>query len=135
LTLAVAGAGAAACDLEEVARRSDAAWRELLGVEKFQLAERIARECGENADAAATRLWAALECMKKIGRPANSPLTLEPDARAGWVLLRSASITISTSLAAVRGNDRPLVAAFAFERREETAPAPAQIPSAMQPRL
>jgi enediyne polyketide synthase len=55
-TLAVAGAGGAACDLEEVAARTDAVWRDLLGDQKFKLAERIARERRESKDTAATRL-------------------------------------------------------------------------------
>jgi enediyne polyketide synthase len=124
-TLAVASAGGTACDLEEVAPRTAAVWRDLLGGEKFKLAERMARERMESVDTAATRLWTAMECMKKIGRPANSPLVLESSTADGWTLLRSGAIVISTCVAAVRGIKAPLGMAVALRPRVENQPAPA----------
>jgi enediyne polyketide synthase len=122
-TLAVVGAGGAACDLEGVAARTDAIWGDLLGGEKFELAERIARERGESMDTAATRLWMALECMKKIGQPLKSPLVLESNTTDGWTLLRSGTIIISTYMAAVRGMKSPLGMAVALKSRVETRQA------------
>ncbi len=122
-TLAVASIGGAACDLEEVAQRTDAVWCDLLGEEKFKLAERIAHERVESVDTAATRLWMALECMKKIGQPANSPLVLESNTADGWTLLRSGAIVISTCVAAVRGMASPLGLAVALQSRLENQPA------------
>ena len=61
----------------------------LLGGEKFQLAERMALEQVESLDAAATRLWTAMECMKKIGQPVMSPLVLGSNTEDGWTQLRS----------------------------------------------
>jgi enediyne polyketide synthase len=124
-TLAVASAGGTACDLEEVAARTDAVWCDLLGEEKFKLAERIARERVESVDTAATRLWTALECMKKIGQPVNAPLVLESNTADGWTLLRSGTIVISTCVAAVRGMKSPLGMAVALKARVENQPAPA----------
>ena len=119
LTLAVAGAGGAVCDLEEVAARSDAAWCDLLGEERFKLAGRGARERGESVDQAATRLWAAVECLKKIGRPVQAPLVLESNTDDGWTLLRSGPVIISTCVVDVRGHKAPLVGAVAFKARAE----------------
>jgi enediyne polyketide synthase len=124
-TLAVAGAGGAACDLEEVAARTDAVWRDLLGEEKFKLAERIARERVESVDTAATRLWTAMECLKKIGQPMKSPLVLESNTEDGWTVLRSGTIMISTCVAAVRGMKSPLGMAVALKSRVENQQAPA----------
>jgi enediyne polyketide synthase len=124
-TLAVASAGGTACDLEEVATRTDAVWCDLLGEEKFKLAERIARERVESVDAASTRLWMAMECMKKIGRPSKSPLVLESNTADGWTLLRSGTIIISTCVAAVRGMKSPLGVAVALKSRVENQQAPA----------
>jgi enediyne polyketide synthase len=112
-TLAVASAGGAACDLEAVTARTEAVWRDLLGAEKFRLAERIARERVESMDSAATRLWMGMECLKKIGQAANSPLVLESGAEDGWTQLRSGTVTILTCVAAVRGMTSPLGMAVA----------------------
>jgi enediyne polyketide synthase len=132
-TLAVACADGAACDLEGVVARPDAVWRNLLGGEKFKLAERIAREQAESVDAAATRLWAAMECMKKIGQPVKSPLVLESNTEDGWTLLRSGSIAISTCAVMVREGRMPLVIAVALKPRAESQPVLAQVSAAAQP--
>lgn len=129
-TLAVAGAGGAACDLEAVTARTDAVWCDLLGGETFKLAVRIARERAESVDAAATRLWAARECMKKIGKPVKSPLVLESNTADGWTLLRSGAITISTCVAAVRGLNSPLGLAVALKPHGQSRPARAAAKSA-----
>ncbi len=114
-TLAVARAGGTACDLEAVAPRTNTVWRDLLGTESFQLAERITREHGESADTAATRLWTAMECLKKIGQPVTSPLVLEASTDDGWTQLRAGGVTIMTCVAAVRGLKSPLVLSVAFD--------------------
>ena len=124
-TLAVAGAGGVACDLEEVAARTDDVWLDLLGEEKFKLAERIAREQVESMDTAATRLWTAMECMKKIGQPPISPLVLELNITDGWTLLRSGTIIIPTCVASVRGMKSPLGVAVALKSCVENQQAPA----------
>ena len=120
ITFAVARAAGTACDLEAVTARTAAVWRDLLGGEKFKLAERMARERGEGVDAAATRLWTAWECLKKIGQSAESPLMLEASTDDGWMELRSGRIKIMTCVTQMRGMELPLGVAVAFE-----APAPA----------
>jgi enediyne polyketide synthase len=124
-TLAVAGAGGAACDLEEVTARAATVWRDLLGEEKFKLAERIALERVESVDAAGTRLWTALECLKKIGQPVQSPLVLESSTDDGWTRLRSGRVTIMTCVTAVRGMKSPLGLAVAFEPVAPSRPSSA----------
>jgi enediyne polyketide synthase len=89
-------------------------WRDLLGEEGFNLARRIARERSEDVDMAATRLWAALECRKKVGLPVESPLVLESVTPDGWALLRSGALVIPTCIAAIRGMKAPLVIAVAL---------------------
>jgi enediyne polyketide synthase len=131
-TLAVASAGGAACDLEEISGRSDAVWSGLLGEQEFQLAGLLARERGESTDTAATRLWAAMECLKKIGLPATAPLFLESNTDDGWTLLRSGAITISTCAARVRENKLPLVMAVACMSRPGNSPLAAQVSAARE---
>lgn len=89
MLLAVAGPGTVACDVEIVAERSDEAWAALLGAEQHRLARFVAGSRGEPVAAAATRLWTAAECLKKAGRPAGAPMTVEKVEPDGWVVLAS----------------------------------------------
>ncbi len=124
-TLAVAGSGGVACDLETVATRTDSAWRDLLGAERFTLAERIARDQSEGADFAATRLWAVVECMKKVGLTSQSPLVLESATADGWVLFRSGALLIATCITSVRGVTSPLAVAVGVRSVRATEKLPA----------
>ena len=108
LTLAVASEAGAACDLETVVARPAAVWRELLGEERFKLAERLVREKAEGMDTAATRLWAATESLKKSGLPVGAPLVLESSTTDNWVLLRSGALMIATC-AVVAGNAKTIL--------------------------
>jgi len=115
LTLAVAGQGRVACDVEEVATRADSAWDGLLGTERLRMAERISRERGEDLHTSATRLWNVFECMKKARLPPDAPLVLDSVAPDGWVLFRAGALTIVSCVAAVRGIKAPLAIGLAVE--------------------
>lgn len=109
LTLAVGGESSLACDMEAVRERPDQAWRDLLGPERHGLAERIAQEANEPFTTAATRVWTALECLKKAGLTINTPLTLFAVHRDGWVLLSAGRASIAACAALLKGNVEPLV--------------------------
>jgi enediyne polyketide synthase len=105
LVLAVSrarSAGRIGCDLEAVAARSSESWRDLLGAERHRLAELIARERGESADCAATRVWAATESLKKAGAPHGAPLTLDATSDDGWLTFRSGDLRIGTFVGPLR---------------------------------
>jgi enediyne polyketide synthase len=122
LTLAVAGRGTLGCDMELIAERPSATWRDLLGSERFRLAERIGAESGEDLDAASTRVWAALESLKKAGTAADAPLVLDAspagpsppgstcDGR--WILLRSGQLSIGTCVLRARETEQPFCVAL-----------------------
>ncbi len=112
LTLAVAGAGSVACDLEPVVERPAAAWRDLLGQERFRLAEIIAQEAGENRDAAATRVWCAIECLTKAGMGYDAPLCFVATAKDRWVRLAAGDAVIVSVLEWVKNRKEPLVIAI-----------------------
>ena len=116
LTLAVAGSGAVACDLETVEARGEAAWRDLLGAERAGLAERIAKETAEPYDTAATRVWSAVECLKKSGLSPITPLIWRGASRDGWVELGAGRLAIGTCATRVRDAERTMVIAMLAER-------------------
>jgi enediyne polyketide synthase len=105
LILEVTAEGRLGCDLEPVSERSEQVWRDLLG-DGFALAELIASERGESRDAAATRVWTAVESLKKAGVPHGAPLvldrTIDPEDGDGWLLLRSGDLRIGTYLGPIQ---------------------------------
>ncbi len=111
-TLAVAGRSPLACDIELSTGRNAGTWNALLGGERVALAELVSADAGEDVDLAATRVWAATECVKKAGLPIRSPLKLDTCTTDGWVLLRGADAAVATYAARVHGLDRPVVIAL-----------------------
>lgn len=88
LTLAVTGSSG--CDLETVAPRP---WRDLLGPGRFTLAQQL----GEEIDIAATRVWTALECLKKAGAT-DAAIVFKEVRSDDWMLFASGTRTIATCL-------------------------------------
>ncbi|WP_284574558.1 type I polyketide synthase [Streptomyces sp. 2P-4] len=117
LTLCAVSAegGPVGCDCEAVAPRTEAEWRALLGTHA-PIAELLVRERpDEGPDAAATRVWTALECLQKAGLTATAPLTLTARGSDGWAVLASGGLLVATLLTTVRGVDRPVVLALLTE--------------------
>jgi enediyne polyketide synthase len=96
LTLAVAARTPVSCDVEPVVERAASVWRDLLGQAYMGLAELISKECEEELDVAATRVWNAGECLKKVGLAAKAPLALTRSYSDGWLLFSSGEFTITS---------------------------------------
>ncbi len=111
ITMAVSGTGAVGCDIQPVLKRPEGEWRDLLGPEKCQLAATVAREAGEDQATAATRIWAAGECLVKLGVNINTPMILERVDRNNWILFSSGRYRAATSVVSVKDRDQPLVLA------------------------
>lgn len=111
-TLAVAGTRPLSCDAEIVTARHPEDWHGLLGPERFTLANLISKEAAEAQMVAATRVWAAVECLKKAGMLVNSPLIFTSSSLEGWVLLNSGSIAIHTYSANISGFDNRVIVAI-----------------------
>jgi enediyne polyketide synthase len=119
--LGVAAERSVGCDLEPDAEHPAELWRELLGDERYRLAEAIAGARGEARDVAATRVWTAAESLTKAGRPPGAPLVLEepsPGTTAvddGWVMLRSGGLLIGSLVAPLRDLRGPAALAILAE--------------------
>lgn len=115
VTLAVTGAGPVGCDVEAVLDRPAGDWSDLLGAEGMNLARLLASRGDEPLSVAATRVWGAIECLRKAGRVLATPLTAdEPATGLGpgtgrWVLLRSGGARIATFATRLRGRVEPVV--------------------------
>lgn len=116
VTLAVGGAGRVGCDVEVVVReRSAQDWAALLGAGPFALAELIERERGDDFPVAATRVWNAVECLRKSGRVLAGPITLAADAADGWVLFESGRSKIATFCTRLQGQPDAVIFAILTE--------------------
>ena len=119
VTLAVAGPGKVACDIEpSTAHRADV-WRDLLGAERWTLAQFLAHETGQSETEAATRTWVASECLTKAGVVSTTPLVLgetPPDSRT--VVLHSDQFAIVTLVLADRMRPEPFVLGVLTRRKD-----------------
>lgn len=97
-----------ACDVEAVTVRTEAEWEGLLG-EHAALAALVAKETGEAPDTAASRVWSAVECLRKAGVMAAAPLTLAPCDKANWVVMTAGGLRIATFVTALRDAAEPAV--------------------------
>ncbi|MFC4032418.1 SDR family NAD(P)-dependent oxidoreductase [Streptomyces polygonati] len=115
VTLAVAADGQVSCDVEVVAERSAEDWAGLLGADGAALAGLLAQENGESPDTAATRVWGAIECLRKTGH-ARVELVAAGAAGSGrWVMLRSGDTTVATFVTTLRSVGEPVVFALCTE--------------------
>jgi enediyne polyketide synthase len=118
LTLAIAGAGPLSCDIEQVIARPASVWLDLLGERRSALAGLIARSAGEDESLTATRVWAAVECLKKVGAMMDAPLTFISSSSDGWTLLSSGHFTMATYMARLRLDESRVVIAILQEKRD-----------------
>jgi enediyne polyketide synthase len=109
LTIAIGSPRSVGCDVEPVQTQPPAIWRDLLGSERYKLTKMISQEGREDQDTAATRLWAASECLKKAGALVNAPLMLDSSEEDGWTLLSAGPFMTATYAAWVRGYQNRLV--------------------------
>jgi enediyne polyketide synthase len=110
-TLAVAASQPVACDLEVVAERSGPMWRDLLGCEGLAAAEHLATTRAEPFDLAATRVWCARECIRKLGASRETPLLVACDApESPGVVRLSAGRHVALTFAATLDDATPVVA-------------------------
>jgi enediyne polyketide synthase len=104
LTLVVTGEHRLACDVEVVADRDEDDWATLLGADQLGVRDLVAADADEPASVAATRVWSALECLRKAG-VTTPALTLDRVEPEGWVVLSDGESRIATWVTTV--NDVP----------------------------
>ncbi len=62
------------CDIEKISEKPFSHWEKLLQNGRYELAREIATACNEDISSAATRVWCALECLRKAGFSERAPL-------------------------------------------------------------
>jgi enediyne polyketide synthase len=115
VTFAVAGDSRLACDVQAASGHADGDWPMPLDAELIALGKVIQDAAGEEPAVSATRVWGAVECVRKVGRALPWPLVLADARPAGWVLLRSGQASIATFATRLRGQPQPVVFAVLAE--------------------
>jgi enediyne polyketide synthase len=108
LTLVVAGSGRLGCDVESVVERDSPDWAGLLGDDLLRLRDLLVTESGEAVAVAGTRVWTALECLRKAGATGQA-LTLDRLLPGGWAVLSAGDATIATWVTTVNDRREPVV--------------------------
>jgi len=116
LTFVVAGDGRLGCDLETAVDRSEQDWADLLGTEQIAVRDLLVAEAGDTIAVASTRVWGALECLRKTGSTSQA-LTVDRVHPDGWAVLSVGDAKVATWVTTV--NDRPDPVVFAVLAGEE----------------
>ncbi|MER7707821.1 type I polyketide synthase [Kitasatospora sp. NPDC097605] len=109
VTFTVVADEAVGCDVETAVERTAEEWQGLLGEDGTALAALLAAERGEPLSTAATRVWGAVETLRKAGH-AVAALSLEDASGlpAGWVALRGGAHRIVSFVTALDGVADPV---------------------------
>jgi enediyne polyketide synthase len=116
VSLVVTGSGTLACDIEAVEHRTAQDWAGLLGDGPSRIRDLVVAESGEDVDVAATRIWCALECLRKTGSTTRA-LTVDRTDQDGWVVLSAGDTRIATWVTTLDDVATPVV--FAVLSGEE----------------
>ena len=108
LSLTITGTQDLSCDVEPVIKRD--IWTDLLG-SHHNLVDIIYQETHENHDNAATRVWTARECLKKVGALLETPLTIKTATNNGWILFGAGNMTIASSVLTMKNTQQALALA------------------------
>ncbi len=118
LTLAVTSTRPVGCDIETVLARAASTWQDLLGQERSQLATLISREGQQEIDVAATRVWTAVESLKKAGAHSTLSLVFSTITEDGWVQLTAGDFHVVSYVTQLQGMKKLLALAICVKRRE-----------------
>ncbi|WP_414940382.1 SDR family NAD(P)-dependent oxidoreductase [Amycolatopsis sp. cmx-11-51] len=108
LTMAVVGEGRLGCDIETVLSRAEADWAGLLGPDGVAVRDLLCSVSADDVAVAGTRVWSALECVRKAGS-AGQALTVDRVLPQGWTVLSAGDTRIATWVTTISGVVEPVV--------------------------
>lgn len=121
VTMAVTGPEPLGCDVESATERPRAVWADLLGPAALAVADLLSGETGEDPAVNGTRVWGALECLRKTGT-ATRALTLERVDPDGWTVLACGEVRIATWSTRLANEGPPVVVAVSDRAPGTTHP-------------
>jgi enediyne polyketide synthase len=109
VTFAIAGERKVACDVESATSRSDEEWTDLLGLDGLELARLLASGRGEDLSVAATRVWGAIETLRKSGHATVTLAEASGPETSRWAVLSSGAYRIASFATSLHGVIDPVV--------------------------
>ena len=109
VTFAVASERRVACDVELASARSDEEWAGLLGPDGLGLAQLLASGRGEDLSVAATRVWGAIETLRKTGHATVTLADASGPETGRWAVLSSGGARIASFATSLHGVTQPVV--------------------------
>ncbi|MEU4744759.1 hypothetical protein AB0G02_30445, partial [Actinosynnema sp. NPDC023658] len=97
-----------ALDVETAAARSEEDWVGLLGDDLIAVRDLLTAEAGETAAIAGTRVWGALECLRKTGSTTQA-LTVDRVHPDGWAVLSTGDAKVATWVTTLNDQPEPVV--------------------------
>ncbi|GII65120.1 polyketide synthase [Sphaerisporangium krabiense] len=116
LTLVVLADGGAGTGVAEVAERTEAEWKKLLGA-RLPLAKEVSARTGEGLGTAAARVQAAVASMREAGLSARARLTFHEGGGEAWAVFASGQTRVATLATTLRDAPAPVVLAVLTEGR------------------
>ncbi|PSL52761.1 enediyne polyketide synthase [Saccharothrix carnea] len=109
VTFAVAAAGGTiGVDVEEAVARAEEDWTALLGDDLIAVRDLLTTEAGETAAISGTRVWSALECLRKTGSTTQA-LTVDRVHPDGWAVLSTGDAKVATWVTTIVDRSEPVV--------------------------
>jgi enediyne polyketide synthase len=109
VTFALASHRRVACDVEPATSRSEQEWADLLGPDGLALARLLESGHGESLSLAATRVWGAVETLRKSGHATITLADASGPEADKWVVLSSGSARIASFATNLHGVTDPVV--------------------------
>jgi enediyne polyketide synthase len=129
LCLCAAGIGAQGCDIACVDSRDRDDWLALLGNSRKSLLEQLTTQCSDTLDFAGTRIWAAIEALRKATELTNFKLILDRQDQDSLVFRGSASgkelCVLTFPLQLTRGKPRIVALVIPDSKAEQIISNPA----------
>jgi enediyne polyketide synthase len=118
ITFAVSSQRRVGCDVELAETRTDDQWADLLGPDGLALAGVLASGRGESFSVAATRVWGAVETLRKIGHATITLADASGPEAGRWVVLSSGNARIASFSTRLQGVTEPVVFTVLAEKGE-----------------
>jgi enediyne polyketide synthase len=87
----------------------------MLGAHAALLAPTM-EQTGDSVDEAGTRVWSAVESIRKAGLPVRTPLTLVSSTVDGWTVFGCGRGRVATVVTGLSGTPDPVVVAVYAEQ-------------------
>ncbi len=108
-----------ACDMERLVGKPLVLWNTLLGDQNVDLVRMIQTQTSEEYSSVATRIWSALECIRKAGLQMTTPLLFRSSSEHNTIYLDCSGHTIISYKCHIKDEQEPFIFSILIENKNE----------------